>query len=253
MLKIYAQEYIDIGASINEASSILGLAEMSDGEDRKLTSDELKDLKNLLRDLAGKCEAIGLRVTQGLAEGMIGDPPRTSRELNTILYALNLEIQDKLFFFVPSERAKYYDRVSEISPVAVAQFPNAIREIGRAGNCFAFGEYAASVFHCMRAMESALNALYKCLGILSPTERNWGAILREIREEIMRRGSSWSEQQKFHDLSSTLAAVKDGWRNRTMHVDAVYYEDDAARIYQAVVNFIEKIASEMDEDGLPLA
>jgi DNA topoisomerase IA len=48
-----------------------------------------------------------------------------------------------------------------------------------------------------------------------------------------------------------MDAVKDAWRNATMHVENKYTEEEARRIYDAVRGFMMKLASRMDEQGMP--
>lgn len=47
--------------------------------------------------------------------------------------------------------------------------------------------------------------------------------------------------------------MQNPYRNSTMHLDSVYTEDDARMVFNLVRGLIQKIASRMDENGLPLA
>ena len=47
--------------------------------------------------------------------------------------------------------------------------------------------------------------------------------------------------------------MQNPWRNGTMHLDQVYTPEDARHIFEVVGGFMRKLASRMDEDGLPLA
>lgn len=247
---LYAQEY-DIGRQLKALSMVLSFDEGSDGKDRKLRPDELEVMKDALSSLSEICSSIGLDVTQGLAKRLLSQHPQTSSEVEMLSYALSIELQRTLFFHVPHERAKHFEATPD--DAIVDGFPGAAKELVRAGNCFAFGEYAACVFHNMRTMEIALKALYRCLGLAPRASSNWGNILREIRGEIQNRGVAFQAASEFLDLAATLAAVKDGWRNAGLHVDASHSEMDAKRIYEAVLHFMGKISCVMDEKGLPRA
>jgi hypothetical protein len=124
-----------------------------------------------------------------------------------------------------------------------------------AGKCLGLGRSTASVFHLMRVLEVALHAVYKCLGISIPllgTDRNWGVIINRIRDNIKARGH-FSEKDLFQELYALLDAVKDAWRNGTMHVEDKKTEDEAETIFIAVRSFMKKVSSRMDETGDPLA
>jgi hypothetical protein len=112
----------------------------------------------------------------------------------------------------------------------------------------------------MRAMEIGLQAARKCLGIPDPikdAERNWGVILRKLKEEMERRDKAgqWSGADKsfFSEVYVSLDAVRNVWRNATMHVESKYLPQEAEHILVAVGAFMRKLASRMDENGDPKA
>jgi hypothetical protein len=57
----------------------------------------------------------------------------------------------------------------------------------------------------------------------------------------------------FASLFALLEAVRNPWRNATMHVENKYTYDEAEHILVAVKGFMRKLASRMDEQGQPLA
>ena len=62
------------------------------------------------------------------------------------------------------------------------------------------------------------------------------------------------DEAKFFDsVIGSLAAMQNPYRNSTMHFDAKYTQDEAEHISLLVKGIMSKIASRMDEDGLPLA
>src|SRR3954452_1641436 len=74
--------------------------------------------------------------------------------------------------------------------------PSTVYEIDEAGKCHALGRSTACVFHLMRSLEIGVRATARCLGIPDPSrpaERNWGNILRSVKDEISRRtsGRAW--------------------------------------------------------------
>lgn len=138
-----------------------------------------------------------------------------------------------------------------------AAFPKASQEIEESAKCLALNRYTASVFHCMRALESGIGAFAKLIGIPDPTrpvERNWGFILKKISEALdakwprnMRlEGTDGAEYEKIH---ATLDAVKNPWRNATMHVANVYSPHEALHIARCTAMFLIELAKHCDEEG----
>jgi hypothetical protein len=57
----------------------------------------------------------------------------------------------------------------------------------------------------------------------------------------------------FEELHASLDAVKNPWRNATMHVERKYTDDEAEHVFAAVRGFMMKLASRCDENGDPKA
>ena len=139
-------------------------------------------------------------------------------------------------------------------------FPSSTYEIDEAEKCYALGRSTACVFHLMRAMEIGIRAVARSLGIADPVkgaDRNWGAILKKIKDEIDRRNGAnpllWQPHDKdlFENVYVSLDAVRVAWRNTTMHVENKYTDDEAEHIFISVRGFIKKLVSRMDEHGQP--
>jgi hypothetical protein len=124
-------------------------------------------------------------------------------------------------------------------------------DLGEAGKCLALGRGTATIFHLMRIMEGGLRAIRSCLGAPSLADRNWGAILKQIKDAITARGSGWSEREPFQEMYASLDAVKDAWRNPTMHIENKYTEEEAEHVFAMVRGFMQKIAAKFDENGDP--
>ena len=251
MLRVYAQKYIQLGGWMHEMGGRLYWAEDRHGNPgSSLSESDKKLLREHMTEIARLSAELGMKVSQRQWEMALEDPPRTSREFELLRNVLMSELESQLFLFIPWERSSFFE-----AQTSFPSFPAATKELVRAGNCFAVSEYTASVFHSMRAVEIALTAVYTCLGLQEPAtgNKNWGVYCNGIREELTKRGKMWPRLDEFQEVLTTLVNVKDGWRNKSMHVDAHYSEEDAKRILQAVTFFIEKVSSKMDEQGVPLA
>ncbi|MGO9545839.1 MAG: hypothetical protein ACLPPF_13750 [Rhodomicrobium sp.] len=137
-------------------------------------------------------------------------------------------------------------------------------EIEDAGKCLALDRNTACAFHLLRAVEHALEAVQKCLQLPEPVKgphKAWGAVLNRYAEELdgrehmtwPRQWSSMQDRQDFKEIYQYLSAVKDTCRDKTMHVEKRYDAEQAKELFDNVKAFMKKVASRLDEDGLPRA
>lgn len=181
---------------------------------------------------------------------------RTLGALNRVQEGCRQELRTRLALIVDNRAKKLWEpREPLFGTDFKTKFVSAEYDLDEAAKCSALGRSTAAVFHLMRIMEIGLGAVHSCLGInvqLVGNDRNWGNILNRIRDEIKRRGK-WSEHDLFQEMYALLDAVKDSWRNTTMHVEKKYTPEEADRIFNVVHGFMAKVASRMDEQGEPKA
>jgi hypothetical protein len=168
------------------------------------------------------------------------------------------ELNNRLFFYVPPERARFWPLTSQPNPFGSevgSKFPSATFDIQSAAICLATAMSTASVFHLMRVLEIGLAALGKVFGV-SLAHTNWEPAIREIEAKIrdMHKDPAWKtlsdckEQQEFYSqAASAFAVVKDAWRNYTMHVRGKYLESEAELIFENVKAFMQKLAQKIVE------
>jgi hypothetical protein len=167
-------------------------------------------------------------------------------------------IQDDLkrgeFFMIPAHKRDYYIHAATQFGLDVnSKFPEAQNDIEAASKCFAFDRHTAVVFHLMRVMEVGLRALGTSLSDerLDP-KRNptWETILKRCDEELRLplndRSDKWRMNPQFYcDATANLRAVKDAWRNPTMHVERDYDEGQALDILNSARGFMRHLAKEL--------
>ena len=167
-------------------------------------------------------------------------------------------IEIKMFAINPQESIflQNADDLIEIGGFSVA-FPSAAFEVEEAAKCIALGRFTASVFHSMRLLEIAIKALSKRLNIDDPTkpaEKNWAIILKKIKDRI---DQLWppasrmpaSEGAAFEAMYSHLDAVRNPWRNATMHVETIYAPHEALHILRCSAYFVRLLSALTDEQG----
>ena len=133
------------------------------------------------------------------------------------LLRLRDEFELTTFLFVEASRLKFYDTSEPLFGTEVAsKYPSAYQEIAEAGKCLALGRSTACVFHLMRTMEVGIHAVAQGLKIpdpAKPAEKNWGVILRKIREAIDAR-QRWrrkSDKDFYEEAWASLDAVRNPW------------------------------------------
>jgi hypothetical protein len=103
----------------------------------------------------------------------------------------------------------------------------------------------------MRMLEIAIRAIAKRLSIddpIKPAHKNWSVVLKVIKEKLdtLDRGN---EKEFLLGIYALLEAVRNPWRNATMHVEQVYTEAEARHILQSTAILLQKMAIVFDENG----
>jgi hypothetical protein len=166
--------------------------------------------------------------------------------LRDLLQRVSDEMAARLFLHVPINKARYYEPKEPPFGQAVFDgFPSAIDDVFEAGNCLALDRDTAVVFHLMRVMEAGLKVLGKELGI--PYAPSWESYLRQIGTIVegdwkSKTADERARQPLYKELAGDLQAVKFAWRNPTMHIIKKYDADEAAQIYAAVKQFMNRLA-----------
>jgi hypothetical protein len=150
------------------------------------------------------------------------------------------ELSNSKVLALSQEEIRYYGASEPIFGADVERvFPLAARDISEAAKCLGLTRSVAAVFHLMRVMESAVQALASKLGITN-VSREWGKLLSDIAEKIedMPKGPPRNEWSESH---THLYHVKQAWRNDTMHPNTNYTFDEAKNIFEAVKTFTKHL------------
>lgn len=253
MLKFYASGFVELISALKVIENLCAAGMFNENDKRMLEQHILPKLKN-------HAEAIGLKFTLKQIERMgpyeIGDIETILSDAQVVSTRIRDELEDGYFLHLTADEAGFYESTEPPFGHDVAsKFPNSVFDIDESAKCLALGRYTSAVFHLMRIMESALRAIHACLGMPPPltgNDRTWGSILKAIRDNYKVR-PAFSEMQTFQELHARLDAVKDAWRNGTMHVENKYTEEEAKYLFSVTKVFVQKLALRMDEGGKPLA
>ncbi len=179
--------------------------------------------------------------------------------LDMIQHNVESELAKHRFMYVPPDRALWFDQAAAFGPDVTRAFPSAAFDITEAGNCYAADIFTAAVFHAMRALEPALEALAKEAKVPFNRKRfdqqTWQDVLNQIEARVkpspgIRITPKRRERVTF--LSQTAKDFyyfKEAWRNHVIHGRAQYDGRQALGIIERVRDFMQHLSSRLHERG----
>jgi hypothetical protein len=172
---------------------------------------------------------------------------------------LQVRIEDesslRSYFDLRPEQTALYEAVAPFGEEVGKAFPSAAGDIEEAAKCIALDRGTAGVFHLMRVIELGLRTLGKSLNdsTLDPkTNPTWERILHkcdtQLGLEYKKRCDEWRKDGAFYsEATANLRAVKDAWRNPTLHIERSYDPERALEVFQAVKGFMRHLAGRLSE------
>jgi hypothetical protein len=251
-----------IGAHEERKESVFHSGRVLEAPDRAFAAGRLGGLPEHLDILGARITALTAQeaneyiLRAGATWG--GFKERLDEIRNTLKRELTLA---KVFSVEPAKHEYFVPSRPLFGGEFDSKFRGASYDLDEAAKCLALGRPTACVFHLMRVMESGVRAVARCLKIddpVKPAERNWGFVLGEVWKGIEKRWPNAAARASgdgllFESLHASLDAVKNPWRNETMHAGTKYTDDEAEHVFVAVKGFMKKLAERCDEEGLPLA
>ncbi|HEX7183488.1 MAG TPA: hypothetical protein VF756_16765 [Thermoanaerobaculia bacterium] len=226
----------------------------------KESVEQLRGFAVPLRDLLVEME---LKTSEKSANRLIAAldswlPEHPRDFLRTLVSQLVICVKDEAesvtAYWVPAGKIQYL-YPEPFGPEVQNRFRSANHDIEEAGKCLSFNRNTAAVFHLMRVMETGLRALGRSLNDpnLDPKRNpSWEMILRKCDQELQKtykdRAPEWTADEAFFSTATAnLRAVKDAWRNPTMHVEKIYDEDLARGVWDATRAFMRHLATKLSE------
>jgi hypothetical protein len=202
-----------------------------------------------LPDLQKECDSIGLRLAakfiartlEGLTSGSL-TLKEWQNSIPELQHRIRDEMEDKLFMYLPPERAERYDQKELLGNSVNAKFPGIQYDAVEAGNCYACGRSTAVVFHLMRIMEIGVQEFGSKLGVPLVGEKNWQVILDGVNAAIKKLPPKDPKTIEFSEISANLYSVKLAWRNEVMHPKDTYTLEEADNLIQQVKIFMEQLS-----------
>lgn len=218
-------------------------------------------LKGIRRD----CTIVGLQMSALLAREIedhfvnlsaptYGQAKERLRELSD---SIRREMSLRYYLVLDSDKTEFFTSKEPFGAQIALRFASASFDIEEAAKCFALTRGTACVMHLMRALEVALDAIGRGVGIpnvVVEAKQSWTTALRSIFNQIgvmdKAGDAAWlPKSQFFKDAQTHLLAVKVAWRDSSMHLDKKYTTEEAERIYNTVKTLVEHLAAHLDESG----
>jgi len=215
---------------------------------------ELDKLEKQVMELELAVSIKAIRTLRNIAES--GQPvSKLQLQLFHLTESVHAELEAVLLFQVPLAKRVYFERKNLFGDDVANAFTSTSVDIEEAGRCFALERYTACVFHLMHVMEIGLRVLGATLkdSRLDPRENpSWERILKKCREELEKkrenRAAEWAADDAFFSqATATLMAVKNAWRNPTMHVEINYTENQSEDVFNAVKAFMRSLATKLHD------
>jgi hypothetical protein len=225
--------------------------------------DELiqSDIMPMIAFFQGQCKAIefekGAFQLQGLTQIIRRGEltfERLRSEMERLLSDIKWELHTRIFWYVPTNRAKHIDDMLTQPWGAIWEhFPAGARQDAEeAVYCFALERYTASVFHLMRVSEWGLRNIAKRMhvtirdkGTRCPLEYgDWNKVIVALKNKIdaaraLPKGPRKNAKlELYSDAADHCSYMKDIWRNNASHTRKPYQELDALRVLERVKGFM---------------
>ncbi len=146
---------------------------------------------------------------------------------------------------IPLSQRAYYDAPGSGWERVIERFPRVIDDIEEASRCLALDRNNACVYHLAGVIQEALESLGRRLGVkLDPTVDTWNGLAVKIENSMKVKQASmpkpkWKRIEPFYsEVLSDIKAIKNAWRNPTMHFRRRYTDAEAAKVYRRVQEFM---------------
>lgn len=271
MLRFYAEAFVQMMQELTHLNTIINsknIDSIAPSVAEQYFGSLLDTLEKMLIILQMPVSIAQVRRFKTAIEYHESDATNISRdELTSLIADLSHRVRDELsarfLFSVPYHAEFLLEDAQPFGSDVEKGFPAASYDIREAGKCLALRLPTACVFHLMRVVDSGLVAVLKCLQIAMPrkgADRSWGNLLKLIKAEIdardnMGHNSPWMQsghKLAFRQMHDSVAALK-SWRDPAVHGEAKSTDSEAEHMFAIVRGFMQKVASRLDEDGMPLA
>jgi len=184
-------------------------------------------------------------------------------KMEVLYQSLRVSFSDRLAYCYPKDKGDIFRRWKDDWDIVYTNFASARLDIVEGIDCYALGHNMACVFHMARVGEIGLRAIGRERGIQSlkggvPIEwATWGQVLQEIEpktEDIRKNEPKGPKKehalQFYNTVLSNLRAIRNLYRDPTMHFRDNYDDGEAQSAIFRVRSLMTMLSSKLDENSI---
>lgn len=259
MLELKAEAFYRAGISLRTMRLFLDrtMRELSVEEHEKPADEATRSVvRECVGDLADACQVMVVPSTTDAVVRLTKESDKSCsyRRLKDLIRDVEMRLMDDLkrvtMLVIAPDKVHYYTEPFPFGEGVETAFPSTRDDIEAAGKCLALDQGTATVFHLIGVMEIGLRSLGRALSI--PYAPNWESYLRQITKNMeidhKKKPDNWKADEVFYrDLLGDLVAVKNAWRNPTVHVKRKYLPAEAEEVFRAVRTFMQRAATKLSD------
>ncbi|MGC9954168.1 MAG: hypothetical protein ABSD21_07810 [Rhizomicrobium sp.] len=234
-----------------------------EGEESALTDVDKDRIRQNIVYVGRKADELGLESVRNRLE-RVSDLLRLNPvvlagtmavQMNIVLEAFEDDTKFLYLYCYPRDKAQIFLRARADWQPALKAFPAIDADLEHGTDLYALGHNMACVFHLMRVAEIGVQSFGKKLGVSltkKPANRlsdlTWHQILDALNPKLkamsQKTAAARAKHEKYSAIQSYLYAVKDAWRNPTMHPRKAGYDDsETLNIMNQLRSFMNELAS----------
>jgi len=205
----------------------------------------------LVAALCGQVALFGAQEEATRLREALNNPMKVSRlasALEHLFQRVQADTKSVALLHVPPEDVELYEQGADhFSAAARRRFRAAIEDMSEAVKCLALGRYTASVFHNMRASETAVRKLAEALEIVLGPKWTWNQIADQAAAKIkdLPVDTPVNSRRKARLASACAHAhmLRIAYRNEVMHPNTSYDRHQAVQILAGTRGFLNDLAA----------
>jgi hypothetical protein len=159
-------------------------------------------------------------------------------EMTHLKDSLSHELEREAVFRIPYERKDFYEREDLFGSKVSAAFPSCMRDIQKAGSCYALAQEDACVHHLMLVLERGLNAPATKVGVYFHYA-DWQKLIDQIDVKLKSGLSRGPELDFYRHVNAQFGFQKEAYRKHSAHArDDPYDMPKALSIFNHVKEFM---------------
>jgi hypothetical protein len=155
------------------------------------------------------------------------------------------ELRSIMFLQASEDMKNYLNLEHPFGSSVNLAFPNCADDISEAHNCLSLGRYTASMFHLGRAMEIAVKAVAKKMGIKNKRD-DWQSYLSAMNDAVnampFKTPKDKAKRLPFAETTGHFFNFKEAWRNPTFHAKKTYTREEALAVLHNAGVFMDSVA-----------